>query len=130
MGPPFPAFLQGHGASPRSGTTGSASLVAATARVAVARRPMSYRELTMIDVREVLRRWAAKQSTRKIARETGADRKTVARYTAAARDAGLAPDEVLTDEVVHEIAQRVQARPLVEASDERREVAGHKARIE
>ncbi len=31
---------------------------------------MSYRELTMIDVREVLRRWAAGQSTRKIARET------------------------------------------------------------
>lgn len=91
---------------------------------------MSYRELTMIDVREVLRRWAAKQSTRKIARETGADRKTVARYTAAARDAGLAPDDVLTDEVVHEIAQRVQARPLVEASEERREVTGHKARIE
>jgi hypothetical protein len=29
---------------------------------------MSYRELTMMDVREVLRRWAAGQSTRKIAR--------------------------------------------------------------
>ncbi len=46
---------------------------------------MSYRELTMIDVRELLRRWAAGHSDRKIARETGADRKTVGRYTAVAK---------------------------------------------
>ncbi len=52
---------------------------------------MTYRELTMIDVREVLRRWAAGQSQRQIARETGIDRKTVARYIAAALELGLRP---------------------------------------
>ena len=44
-----------------------------TALVAVGRKPMTYRELTMIDVREVLRRWAEGHSNRQIARETGAD---------------------------------------------------------
>ncbi len=91
---------------------------------------MSYRELTMIDVREVLRRWAARQSTRKIARETGADRKTVGRYIAVASELGLARDEELGEAVVHEVAQRVQARPLPDASEERVELAAHRARVE
>ena len=38
---------------------------------------MGFRELTMIDVKEVLRRWSAGQSDRRIGREAGADRKTV-----------------------------------------------------
>ena len=91
---------------------------------------MSYRELTMIDVREVLRRWAAGQSTRKIARETGADRKTVGRYIAVASELGLAHDQELGEALVHEVAQRVQARPLPDASQERLELAAHRARIE
>ncbi len=33
---------------------------------------MAFRELTMIDVKEVLRRWSAGQSDRKIGREAGA----------------------------------------------------------
>ena len=37
---------------------------------------MTYRELTMMDVKELLRRWAAGHSNRKIARETGTDRGT------------------------------------------------------
>ncbi len=36
---------------------------------------MAFRELTMIDVKEVLRRWSAGQSDRKIAREACVDRK-------------------------------------------------------
>ena len=38
----------------------------------------------MIDVKEVLRRWAADQSNRQIARETGTDRGTTTRYIAVA----------------------------------------------
>ena len=45
---------------------------------------MAFRELTMIDAREVLRRWQAGQKLREIARGTGLDRKTVRRYLAAA----------------------------------------------
>ena len=91
---------------------------------------MSYRELPMIDVREVLRRWSAGQSTRRIARESGIDRKTVDRYTTVAREMGLATTDVADDGVVHEVAQRVQARRLPDVSDQRRELAEHRARIE
>lgn len=41
---------------------------------------MSFREITMQEVSEVLRRWQAGQSARGIAREMGLDRKTVGRY--------------------------------------------------
>jgi len=41
---------------------------------------MSYRELSMIDVKELLRRSAAGHSIRRIARDTGTDRGTVAPY--------------------------------------------------
>jgi len=91
---------------------------------------MTYRELTMIDVREVLRRWAAGQGDRQIDRDTGVDRKTVVRYRAVAEQLGLPRDRALTDDEVHEVAQRVQARPLRDATAEWQEVAGHKERIE
>src|SRR5262245_1891106 len=112
MGPPRTGFLQGHGASLRTGRPDCVSLLPATARVAVGRRRMSYRELSMIDVHEVLRRWAAGQSSRKIARETGTDRKTVGRYIAVASELGLGRESEWTEAQVHEVAQRVQGRPL------------------
>jgi hypothetical protein len=49
---------------------------------------MSYRELTMIDVKEVLRRWQAGQSARQIAREGVAGRATAGRYIDAAQQLG------------------------------------------
>ena len=73
---------------------------------------MPYRELTMIDVKEVLRRWQADHSARKIAEETGTDRKTVARYTGYAEQLELPRDRPLTEAEVHEVAQCVQARAL------------------
>lgn len=91
---------------------------------------MPYRELTMIDVKEVLRRWSARHGDRKIARETGADRKTIARYTKAAVSLGLERGCELTDAVVHDVAQCVQARPLVAPSDEWNEVARLRPLIE
>jgi transposase len=102
-----------------------------TALVAVGRKPMTYRELTMIDVREVLRRWAAGHSNRQIARETGTHRNTVGRYIDAAAEVGLerADAGAVTDAVVHQVAQRVQARALPERSQEWSSVAAHKDRI-
>lgn len=90
---------------------------------------MAFRELTMIDVKEVLRRWSAGQSDRKIAREACVDRKTAARYTAVAKSLFERGRE-LTDDEVHEVAQRVQARPLPPTSDEWNEVARHRPLIE
>jgi transposase len=83
----------------------------------------------MIDVKELVRRWAAGHGIRKIARETGTDRGTVARYVAVARQLGLPPGHTFDDDEVHEVAQRVQARPLRDASAEWSEVAQHRERI-
>jgi len=91
---------------------------------------MSYRELTMIDVREVLRRLATGQATRRIARETGTDRKTVDRYAEAAEALGIGRDAELGDDVVHQVAQRVQGRRDAVMSDERAEIAAHRDQIE
>ena len=91
---------------------------------------MPYRELTMIDVKEVLRCWSAGHGDRKIARASGADRKTIARYTKAAKSLGLERGCTLTDELVHEVARCVQARPLATPSDEWNEVARHRPLIE
>jgi hypothetical protein len=84
----------------------------------------------MIHVKEVLRRWSAGQGDRKIGREAGVDRKTVARYTDMAARLGLERGRELTDEEVHQVAQCIQSRPLATPSDEWNEVAQHRERIE
>src|SRR5574341_1032916 len=78
---------------------------------------MSFRELTMVDVRELLRRFQAREAARRAARECGADRKTVKRYYEAARQCGVSAGVELTDELVGEVGQRVQARPAPPPSD-------------
>lgn len=75
---------------------------------------MSYRELTMIEVKEVLRRRQAGQGLREIARDTGLDRKTVRRYVQAAADGGSG--EASVQHVVH----AVQSRALPEPSEPRK----------
>jgi len=79
--------------------------------------PMSFRELSMIDVKEVLRRLQAGQSARQLARDGVVDRKTAARYLVAARACGLASDTPLDEGLIAEVAQRVQARPEPSASE-------------
>jgi transposase len=84
---------------------------------------MSYRELSMIEVKEVLRRREAGQGLREIARETGLDRKTVRRYVQAAGDAG-------SDEAgVQHVVQVVQARPLLSPTEPRKRLQAHRDRI-
>ena len=64
---------------------------------------MSYREVSVIEVREVLRAWLSGVGLRTVAAQAGVDRKTVRRYVAAAEaagvvrngDAGQLSDEVL-----------------------------------
>jgi transposase len=84
----------------------------------------------MTDVREVLRRWQAGQSARRIARDRVADRKTAARYIDAALACGAERDTELTDDFVAEVGRRVQTRPIVAPSDRRKELETHRARIE
>src|SRR5258708_3702930 len=62
-----------------------------------------YREVSVIEIREVLRAWMSGAGTRTVAARAGVDRKTARRYVEAAVAAGLGRDcgvEQLTDEVV------------------------------
>lgn len=90
---------------------------------------MAFRELTMIEVREMLRRWQAGQGIRAIARDTGFDRKTVRRYIASATSLGVTATDELTDDVVHGVADAVQARGAVDPSEQREELAKRREEI-
>lgn len=62
---------------------------------------MAYREVMMIEVKEILRLWLAGVAKQRIARTLGVDRKTVRRYVELATEHGLAPGEgadALTDD--------------------------------
>jgi len=50
---------------------------------------MSYREVSVIEVREMLRLWLAGRGLREVARLSGMDRKTVRRYVDRARATSL-----------------------------------------
>jgi hypothetical protein len=50
---------------------------------------MAYREVTMIEITEVLRQWLAGAGRKQIARRLGLDPKTVRRYLRAAERCGL-----------------------------------------
>jgi transposase len=71
---------------------------------------MAYRELGVIEIREVLRRFCLGEGLRAIARGTGSDRKTIAKYVAAAVAAGLARGAPgPTDEQVAAVLAAVRA---------------------
>lgn len=91
---------------------------------------MSFRELTMIEVREVIRQWQAGYGLRETARATGLDRKTVRRYVEALRALGVTRDAVPDDALVHQVASRVQTRAVPEPSVERERLMAHRERIE
>lgn len=91
---------------------------------------MAFRELSMIDVKELLRRFAAGESTRRAAAGCGADRKTVGRYYQAARECGVAAGVELTDQLVARVAGAVQARPKPPPSEAWQALVPHRARIE
>jgi transposase len=90
---------------------------------------MSFREITMQDVSEVLRRWQAGQSARRIAREMGLDRKTVGRYIEGAKGTGVVSGVAVTAEQVRAVGTEVQARPLPPPSQQRQALARHREQI-
>lgn len=67
---------------------------------------MAYREVTMIEVKEVLRQYLAGRAKKRIAADVGLDPKTVRRYLAAAQELGLSLDweaSQLSDEFLLEL---------------------------
>lgn len=91
---------------------------------------MSFRDLTMTNIREVLRRWQAGQSARAIARDRVVDRKTAGRYIEAAVAEGLEKSTELTDGVVCRVAARVQIREAPPRSESRKVLDKHREQIE
>lgn len=78
---------------------------------------MAYREVTMLEVREILRQWLAGAARKRIAARLSCDPKTVRRYVRAAGRLGLVPgqgERPLSDEVVAAVtASACPERPAV-----------------
>jgi len=72
---------------------------------------MVFREVSVIEVHEVLRAWLAGKSERAVAEQAGVDRKTGKRYVAAAVAAGLergGGEGQLTDELIGQVVSVVR----------------------
>jgi Transposase, Mutator family len=72
---------------------------------------MVFREVSVIEIREVLRAWLAGKSERAMAAQAGVDRKTSKRYVRAAVAAGLSRgggEEQLTDELIGQVVSVVR----------------------
>jgi len=76
---------------------------------------VGFREVSVVEVREVLRGWLEGVGLRKVAERAGVDRKTARRYVVAAETAGLRRDdgvEALSDELIGSVVAVVRpARP-------------------
>lgn len=71
---------------------------------------MAYREVTMLEVKEVLRLWLRGVPKKRIAAQRGLDPKTVRHYVATARECSLQPgagEGALTDELLGQVAERL-----------------------
>jgi transposase len=71
---------------------------------------MSYREVHVVEVKEVVRLWSGGESLRTISRLTGLDRKTVRRYVQAAEQAGCRVGDPVEDAAVGEVIGRIRAQ--------------------
>ena len=72
---------------------------------------MVFREVSVIEIREVLRAWLAGKSERAVAAQAGVDRKTSRRYVTAAVAAGLSRgggEEQLSDELIGQVVSVVR----------------------
>lgn len=72
---------------------------------------MAFREVSVVQVKEALRRWLKGEGERPIARSVGVDRKTARRYITAAIELGIdrsGGEEQLTDELIGQVLERVR----------------------
>jgi hypothetical protein len=72
---------------------------------------MAFREVSVVQIKEALRRWLKGEGERPIAHGIGIDRKTAGRYISAAIELGLdrsGGEEQLTDELIGQMVERVR----------------------
>ena len=81
---------------------------------------MAFREVTMLEIKEVLLRWMAGDSKKAIARQIGVARNTVRRYIEAAEAEGLSvcqTAEALSDECIGAVLARLRSAAQREHGD-------------
>jgi transposase len=81
---------------------------------------MAFREVTMVEIKEVLRRWLEGTGKKKITRGLGPSRNTVRKYIEVAESCGLKQEDgvaALTEERLTEIVTRLKAMPERERSE-------------
>ena len=73
---------------------------------------MAYREVTRVEIGEVIRRWQAGEGLRRIATSTGLSRVTGHKYVAASQEVGLSRDgPEATEEQLSRLAAISQSGP-------------------
>lgn len=75
---------------------------------------MAYREVTMLEIKEVLRQWLGGWGKKRVASRSGLDPKTVRRYIQAAADCGLRPESglpALTEDKMAEVMHALRGGP-------------------
>lgn len=90
---------------------------------------MAYRRLSLEDIATLVGHWVGGESERKIARQTGIDRKTVRRYLAAAELAELTREKPFSEADVADLAKRVQSRSKAGSSPARAALAAFEGQI-
>lgn len=68
---------------------------------------MAFRELHVVEIKEILRLWSSGHGFRLVSSRTGTDRKTVRRYVEAAEEAGFARGGQIDDDLVAAVALAV-----------------------
>ncbi len=93
---------------------------------------MAFREVTMVEVKEVLRQWLAGVGKKTIAARVGLDPKTVRRYVGAAAACGLVPGATaaVTDEALAAVVAELSGVPAREHGEAWRQCLRHRAFIE
>ena len=92
---------------------------------------MAYREVRVMDIEQVVRRWTAGERIRAIARATALDRNTVRRLVRLAEEAGMKIGDTASEEQIRKIRQEV-GRPgaPAQAGKAERQLQDHRDRIE
>lgn len=94
---------------------------------------MAYRELFVVEIKEILRLWARGHGYRAVARATGVDRKTVRRYVDTAIAHGLTrqePELALNDELLAAVVVSLRPGAPPSAGAMRKHCAAHRELIE
>lgn len=93
---------------------------------------MAFREVSVVQVKEALRRWLSGDGERPIAQGVGIDRKTARRYITAAVELGVDRDGgegQLTDELIGQVLERVRPHRRDGHGDAWRVLLGEEKRI-